>query len=263
IRTFVLRMQPLIIIDGAHLKGEFLGTMYLAVAMDDGAVSIASAIKNVFPNAFHGRCCGHLLMNLREKCPRFISKEELFWNTCKAYRISDFEERFSTLRDWLPSIANKLDMIGLEKWARVHFLIMRYNYMTSNSAKSVNALSRHSRKHPICTMIDWFIKSLQQWTCSCGKWQLSGLPCGHLISVMRHLRQSSENQFAFSCFKTSVWRASYNEVIFDIGHPLEWDQPDGLIIVLPPVMDKRQPGRPRNRDRLRSKSEQITPKSCT
>nr|GEU70267.1 hypothetical protein [Tanacetum cinerariifolium] len=121
IRTFVLHMRPLIIIDGAHLKGEFLGAMYLAVAMDgnnqilplaygvgksetfrswdwfltklkecvigkqdhltiisDGAVSIASAIKNVFPNAFHGRCCRHFLMNLREKCPKFISKEELF-----------------------------------------------------------------------------------------------------------------------------------------------------------------------------------------
>ncbi|GKC43469.1 ankyrin repeat-containing protein, partial [Tanacetum coccineum] len=23
-------------------------------------------------------------------------------------------------------------------------------------------------------------------TCSCGQWQLSGLPCGHLIAVMRH-----------------------------------------------------------------------------
>nr|GEY63712.1 hypothetical protein [Tanacetum cinerariifolium] len=89
--------------------------------------------------------------------------EELFWKTCKAYRISDFEERFSTLRDWLPSIANKLDMIGLEKWARVHFPGMRYNYMTSNSAESVNALSRYSRKLPICMMIDWFIKSLQHW----------------------------------------------------------------------------------------------------
>ncbi|GJR16915.1 ankyrin repeat-containing protein [Tanacetum coccineum] len=365
IRTFVPHMRPLIIIDGAHLKGEFLGTMYLAVAMDgnnqilplaygvgksetfrswdwflrklkecitgkqdnltiisDGAVSIASAIKNVFPNAFHGRCCCHLLMNLREKCPRFISKEELFWKACKAYRISDFEERFTTLRNWLPSVANKLDMIGLEKWARVHFPGMRYNYMTSNSAESVNALSRHSRKLPICMMINWFIKSLQQWyfdhrqtadehkheltpwaeaklaqriaksstwtvrpaanylynvvdyyknatvnlntrTCSCGQWQLSGLPCGHLIAVMRHLRQSSANQFAFSCFKTSVWRASYNEVIYDVGHPSEWDKPDGLITVLPPVMDKRLPGRPRNRDRFRSKGEQITQKSCT
>nr|GEW98397.1 hypothetical protein [Tanacetum cinerariifolium] len=137
IRTIVLHMRPLIIIDGAHIKGEFFGTMYLADVMDgnnnilplayrvgkfktfrssdwflrklkeciigkqdhltiisDGAVYIALAIKNVFPNALHA---------------------------CKAYRISDFEESFSTLRDWLPSIANKLDMIGLEKWARFHF----------------------------------------------------------------------------------------------------------------------------------------------
>ncbi|GJZ36175.1 hypothetical protein Tco_0581992 [Tanacetum coccineum] len=88
---------------------------YNLMIIFDGAVSIASAIKNVFPNAFHGRCYRHLLMNLREKCPRFISKEELFWKACKAYRIPDFEERFSTLRDWLPSAANKLDMIGHEK----------------------------------------------------------------------------------------------------------------------------------------------------
>ncbi|GJT22620.1 hypothetical protein Tco_0892557 [Tanacetum coccineum] len=85
------------------------------------------------------------------------------------------------------------------------------------------------------------------------QWQLSGLPCGHLIAVMRHLRQSSANQFAFSCFKTSIWRASYKEIIYDVGHPLEWEKPDGLITVLPPLMDKRPLGRPRNRDRFRSK----------
>nr|GEZ85552.1 hypothetical protein [Tanacetum cinerariifolium] len=121
IRTFVSHVRPLIVIDGAHRKGEFFGTMYLAVAIDfnnqisplaygvgksktfrswdwflrklkeciigkqnnltiisDGAVSIASAINNVFSNPFNGRCCRHLLMNLREKCPRFINKEELF-----------------------------------------------------------------------------------------------------------------------------------------------------------------------------------------
>nr|GEU32632.1 hypothetical protein [Tanacetum cinerariifolium] len=152
IRTFVSRIRPLIIIDGAHLKGGFLGTMYLAVAMDD------------------------------------------------------FEERFSTLRNWLPSVANKLDMIGLEKWARVH--------------SPVNLNTR---------------------ICSCRQWKLSGLPYGHLIAVMRHLRQSSANQFAFSCFKTSVWRASYKEIIYDVGHPSEWEKPYGLITVLPPLMDKRPP----------------------
>nr|GEV80442.1 hypothetical protein [Tanacetum cinerariifolium] len=239
-------MRPLIIIDGAHLKGEFLGTMYLAVAMDDEAVSIASAIKNVFPNAFHGRCCRHLLMNLREKCPRFISKEELFWKTCKTYRISNFKERFSTLRDWLPSIANKLDMIGLEKWARVHFPDEHKLELTPwAEAKLAQRITKFATwtvrpaANYLYNVVDYYKNAtvdINSRTCSCGQWQLSGLPCGHLIVVMRHLRQSSANQFALSCFKTSVWRASYNEVIFDVGHPSEWDQPDGLIIVLPPVL---------------------------
>nr|GEV60824.1 hypothetical protein [Tanacetum cinerariifolium] len=104
-----------------NLKECIIGKQDNLTIISDGAVSIALAINNVFPNVFHGRCGRHLLMNLREKCPRFISREELFWKACKAYRISDFEERFSTLRNWLPSVANKLDMIGLEKWARVHF----------------------------------------------------------------------------------------------------------------------------------------------
>ncbi|GKE72320.1 ankyrin repeat-containing protein [Tanacetum coccineum] len=222
------------------------------------AVSIASAIKNVFPNAFHGRCCRHLLMNLREKCPRFISKEELFWKACKAYRISDFEERFSTLCDWLPSIANKLDMIGLENWARVHFPDEHKHELTpwaeaklaQRIAKSATWTVRPPANY-FKMVVDYYKNAtvdLNTRTCSCGQWQLSGLPYGHLIAVMR---------------KTSVWRASYNEVIYDVGYPSEWDKLDGLIIVLPPVMDKRLPGRPHNRDRFRSKGEQITQKSCT
>ncbi|GJZ22236.1 transmembrane 9 superfamily member 11-like protein [Tanacetum coccineum] len=162
----------------AKLKECIIGKQDNLTIISNEAVSIASAIK----------------------------KEELFWRACKAYRISDFEEHFSSLI----RAANKLDMIGHEKRARVHFLDMRYNYMTSNSEESVNALYRRARRLLICMMIDWFIKSLQQ--------------CA--------------NAFAFSCFKTSVWRASYNKVIHDVGHPSEWEKLDVLITVLPHIMDK-------------------------
>nr|GEY75538.1 hypothetical protein [Tanacetum cinerariifolium] len=244
IRTFVLHMRPLIIIDGAHLKGEFFGKMYLAVAMDSN--------NQILPLAYG------------------VGKSETFrswdWFLTKLKEcIIDFEERFSTLRDWLPSIANKLDMIGLEKWARVNFPVVAEAKLAQRIAKSATWTVRPAANY-LYNIVDYYKNAtvdLNSRTCSCGQWQLSGLPCGHLIAVMRHLRQSSANQFAFSCFKTSVLRASYNEVIFDVGHPSEWDQLDGLIIVLPHVMDKRQPGRPRNRDRLKSKGEQITPKSCT
>ncbi|XP_021995086.1 uncharacterized protein LOC110891922 [Helianthus annuus] len=34
IRSFMFNLRPVVIIDAAHLKGEFKGTLFLAVAMD-------------------------------------------------------------------------------------------------------------------------------------------------------------------------------------------------------------------------------------
>ncbi|GJY67989.1 probable purine permease 11 [Tanacetum coccineum] len=212
IRTFVLHMRPLIIIDGAHLKGEFLGTMYLAVAMD-GNNQISTTCIRKWGNG-----------------QEFTSPQWYFEHR----QTADEHKR------------------ELTPWAEAK--------LAQRIAKSATWTVRPAANY-LYNVVDYYKNAtvdLNTRTCSCGQWQLSGLPCGHLIAVMRHLRQSSANQFAFSCFKTSVWRASYNEVIYDVGHPSEWDKPDGLITVLPPVMDKRLPGRPRNRDRFRSKGEQIT-----
>nr|KAJ0228207.1 hypothetical protein LSAT_V11C100026660 [Lactuca sativa] len=46
--------------------------------------------------------------------------------------------------------------IGNKRWARLCFLVVRYNIMTSNSAKCVNALSRDTRKLPITMLIDFY-----------------------------------------------------------------------------------------------------------
>lgn len=52
---------------------------------------------------------------------------------------------------------------GVEKWSRAHFPGERFNIMTSNSAESVNALSRYARKLPIIMLIEFFRQSVQKW----------------------------------------------------------------------------------------------------
>nr|KAJ0219173.1 hypothetical protein LSAT_V11C300101930 [Lactuca sativa] len=95
-RAFQTSLHPIIIIDEAHLKGKYLGTMFLAVGMDVGKTksgeswiwflsrlkdyirdmlplaiisgrvnSIKMAIQAVFLKAYYGICCLHLLMNMR------------------------------------------------------------------------------------------------------------------------------------------------------------------------------------------------------
>ena len=105
--------------------------------------------------------------------------------------------------------------------------------------------------------------NLENGTCTCGQWQLSGIPCGHVIAVSKYHKQKSLSQWVSTWFRTDVWRASYEEVIYDVGHPSEWERPENLMTVLPPIIEKRLPGRPRNNERIPSQGESPIKKRCT
>ena len=45
--------------------------------------------------------------------------------------------------------------------------------------------------------------------------------------------------------------------------PSEWDIPDDLMIVKPPIMERRQPGRPRNTCRIPSQGEHPIRQECS
>nr|GEW37707.1 hypothetical protein [Tanacetum cinerariifolium] len=80
-RSFLRYMRPLIIINGVHLKGNYLGTNLLAVGMDgnnqiitlaigvsqDRHATIIQAYGTVFDNLFHGFCDHYLMMNCNLK----------------------------------------------------------------------------------------------------------------------------------------------------------------------------------------------------
>ena len=202
IKSFLCYMRPLIIIDAAHLKGHYQGTNMVAVGMDgnnqiipiatgvsqsetaeswiwfmrklkecigevpnlaiisDRHYGITAACNAVFPNAFHGYCCRHLMLNTKMgsdtmKC--------LYWKTCKAYTTEDFEKLMLEIRSVRPQAYKKLVEAGVEKWSRAHCPAQRYNYLTSNSVESINALTKLVRHCPITALIEWFRSLLQSW----------------------------------------------------------------------------------------------------
>jgi hypothetical protein len=104
---------------------------------------------------------------------------------------------------------------------------------------------------------------LEAKTCTCGKWQTSGFPCGHVIKVSTHLNQDDSTVHAMECYTSEVYRQTYAEIVYPIPHPSEWEIPEDLQTVLPPVMDKRLPGRPKNRDRIPSKGEEKKNPTCS
>ncbi|CAI9304468.1 unnamed protein product [Lactuca saligna] len=94
------------------------------------ADAIRVSTENVFPHAHHGVCAFHLLGNI--------------------------VHRSSSIR---PQVAAHLSEIPRAKWTRAYSSSKRYNYMTSISAESMNALSVDARKIPIIPLLE-FIRRL-------------------------------------------------------------------------------------------------------
>nr|KAJ0219758.1 hypothetical protein LSAT_V11C200071970 [Lactuca sativa] len=76
-----------------------------------------------------------------------------------------------------------------------------------------------------------------------GKWQLSGIPCTHVMAVFKELRYQHCSAWVSSYFTMETYCSTYVEVVFPVPILAEYDEPNKVMVVLPPLMDKRQVGR--------------------
>ena len=96
----------------------------------------------------------------------------------------------------------------------------------------------------------------------CRQWELSGLPCGHVCAVCRYEELTNCNKWAESWFTKTALKGTYQEMVFPLEEEANWHNPGNLQKVKPPLMDKLPAGRPKNKDRIRSKNEEPVIKKC-
>ncbi|GJU78408.1 transposase, MuDR, MULE transposase domain protein [Tanacetum coccineum] len=202
IRMFLNYLRPLLIIDAAHLKGEYKGTNLVVVGMDGN--------NQIVPVAF-GICkgetgsCWSWWMSVLKECIGdntnllFISDMHvvivlavhnefplafhvvychhlmmnlslkkkktkwLFWKICKSYTPDEFTTNMNTLLTLHPDAYHKLYEAGPQRWSRAHCPLIHYNYMTSNSVEFVNACIVLTRKLPVINLAETYRAMLQDW----------------------------------------------------------------------------------------------------
>ncbi|GKD03792.1 transposase, MuDR, MULE transposase domain protein [Tanacetum coccineum] len=98
--------------------------------------------------------------------------------------------------------------------------------------------------------------NLQTGICECRKWQLSGIPCGHVIAVTRFIGLMDCVQYVADWFKKPKYQGTYSESIHFLGNMSQWDFPQNIQKAIPPRMDNPQPGRPKNTSRIQSQGEE-------
>ncbi|KAK8538965.1 hypothetical protein V6N13_022112 [Hibiscus sabdariffa] len=84
---------------------------------------------------------------------------------------------------------------------------------------------------------------LEHHTCSCRKWDITGITCIHVVSVMI-LRNERPESYVHACYKTTTLQHIYNHFIEPVRGPNQWLHDTTCESVIEPKF-KRPPGRPK------------------
>ncbi|KAG8383522.1 hypothetical protein BUALT_Bualt04G0022200 [Buddleja alternifolia] len=97
-----------------------------------------------------------------------------------------------------------------------------------------------------------FTLHLGEKTCSCRKWQLTGIPCPHAISGMYYMGYKPEDHVA-DCYKKSTFIRTYSHLMTPLHGPEEW--PQSRMPPLQAPIKENMPGRPKKQNRIKSPQE--------
>ncbi|KAL6134417.1 hypothetical protein ACLB2K_066648 [Fragaria x ananassa] len=98
------------------------------------------------------------------------------------------------------------------------------------------------------------VVDLRLRTCSCRRWDLTGIPCKHAVSAIYWKREAPEDYVA-ECYSKKTYMAIYSNFIYPINSIDMWSRCEGPAI-LPPSYS-RMPGRPKSTKRKKDQSEKF------
>jgi hypothetical protein len=89
--------------------------------------------------------------------------------------------------------------------------------------------------------MDMFAVNIVERTCSCRKWDLTGIPCCHAISCLNNIRVEPET-VVHDCFKKEMYEKAYSGSIRSIRGDKHWPK---VAMKLDPPTIRKPVGRPK------------------
>ena len=89
----------------------------------------------------------------------------------------------------------------------------------------------------------WHIVRLDQHTCTCGRWQLNGIPCAHASTTI-YMHKHKPKAYLDGYYKIEKYMEGYVARVFGVEGPNTWPTDDPCEVILPLVV-RRAPGRPK------------------
>ncbi|XP_070009335.1 uncharacterized protein [Nicotiana sylvestris] len=193
----------------------------------------------------------------------------MYFAKARSYTLDEFNERLSKIEEIDSRVKSYLYDISYHRWSRVHATVNRTWTMTSNIAKSLNAVGALTNHiHTVMDGVKRYIVCLESKKCSCGQFQLDELPCAHVLAALRHRNETYKNYCSPYYTKESLLR-TYKIPANPLPDESKWNVPQHISdeVVNPPTGEKRHPGRPQKEryktyDELKSKKYKVSCDNC-
>ncbi|XP_060211904.1 uncharacterized protein LOC132639476 [Lycium barbarum] len=223
-----------------HVKKVF-GTRKDLSILSDRHSSIATAIKELYPDTQHGICIYHMEKNLQKYFPSEAILS-LFYNAATTYKQAEFRTYMSQIQQIDPKAAEYIEQEPPEIWARSFHTNRRYNMLTTNN-RNLDAtgpshdltcwaekilLEKISRgftmKVENITLVKFVVKDegyqynvdLKNMTCECLEFQTDELPCTHAMAVIDK-RSLPKSTYCADWFKKQVCQETYKGITVFAG----------------------------------------------
>ncbi|CAI9296442.1 unnamed protein product [Lactuca saligna] len=165
--------------------------------------------------------------------------EQLFWNTCKVYNMSDFYACLNNLQNEVnANDLDWLDKIPIAKWVRHDLPITTIIQMVHDSMQGVYVQRATFGVHftwDFHGLLILYTLKLDRGICTCGKWQKYGVPCDHVVASLQRLEFEEIQQMVNLKLTNAVYRHGFQtETVNPIKILMHWEIPVESVVILPP-----------------------------
>ncbi|XP_022861085.1 uncharacterized protein LOC111381527 [Olea europaea var. sylvestris] len=198
--------------------------------MSDRQKGLFNVVANLFPKAEHRFCVRHMYQNFFRSGFNGKNLKDCLWGAAKSSHLGSFKYWMSKIESANEKAYGWLMKKLPSEWSRSHFFDQsKCEMFLNNLCECFNSFVLEDKDKSVLTME--FVVDMENQTCTCRRWQISGIPCLHVIACILD-KGHDIDVYVLELFKVETYMATYKNVINPIKGKELW--PESNILMLPP-----------------------------
>ncbi|XP_012852596.1 PREDICTED: uncharacterized protein LOC105972205 [Erythranthe guttata] len=253
-----------LLIDDLEMRNSYGWTI-----ISDKQKGLIRAIEDLLPHYEHRFCVRHMYNNFKQK-HKGLQLKDCLWKAASTTRVVDFNREMEKLKacdraayDWGDYDEKNSFSKDKVKKSNGDICPSVQRTLENNKKKAYEYIlewNGHDKFEVKGWVGDQWTVDLTLKTCSCRKWDISGIPCVHATACIFYRRENTED-YVEHWYRKDTFLKAYSHMLNPLKGQKEW--PDSTLNTLVPWYEKpKKAGRPLKHAR-RKESDESSQKQVT